>query len=284
MYRKVTHKHYTQHIWTKSKPSYWGEQKANISISRCGLFTGKGQFSMNYIAPYPFIYLFLNGETSVEIDDKSYTATKGDILFVFEGQHKKLHESSAQPLENYYLDLQGNAVEQILQSMGVNREQQFFHGESHELLQAIMEKIFRELETKQLNPLKQSLLSWQVLEAIQLQLPQKKEIHDDPCEEIRLLIQKDFRYSLSINEIADKFQLSRSTIFRQFKKRFGLSPKQYLEKLRLEFAYNQLSIQDISIKEIAFNSGYNSVNHFIRMFKKRYETTPLKHQRKQTFH
>ena len=279
MYRETNTDDYYQQIWVAEQTPQWNNKQADFYIPRCGQFHGYGRYKMNYLSPYIFCYLFIEGETSINIDGRDYIGRSGDLLFVFEGQHKKLQESPEAPLKNFHIDLQGTAVEAILNSMNIRRGQQFFQGHFYEKLQHLVTEITLELAKPHVDVLKQSMLSWRLLEGIHRELPQIDKPLDDPSERIRLLIQRDFRFSLSIEEIADKLGVSRSTIFRQFKKKYGLSPKQYLEELRLAFASEQLSIRNISISEVAFNSGYNSVNHFIRMFKKRYEQTPFQYQK-----
>lgn len=279
MHREKKNKDFKQQVWIADLISPKEHREPDFFISRCGSFEGQGQFSMNYIAPYPFLYVFLDGETAVEIDDQSITARAGDILFVFKGQQKKLCESKTAPLKNFYIDLQGSAVESILKSMAIDKENQFFHGNFDKTLVHIFDELTVECQKQITNPIKLSSLGWRLLDAIQTELPQENLVLLEACERIRLLIEKDFRFGLTITEIAQKVALSRSTVFRQFKEKYKISPKQYLEELRLNFACDQVKSSNITVAEIALNSGYNSVNHFIRMFKKHFKKTPLQYQK-----
>ena len=64
---------------------------------------------------------------------------------------------------------------------------------------------------------------------------------------------------------------------RQFKKRTGFAPYEYLIKLRLSKAKALLS-SDMSIADIANAVGFPNPSAFIRLFKKFENTTPNKYR------
>jgi transcriptional regulator GlxA family with amidase domain len=51
---------------------------------------------------------------------------------------------------------------------------------------------------------------------------------------------------------------------------------------RLEFARVLLETTDGSVADISFESGFENTSHFIRAFKSKFDTTPLKYR--QTIH
>jgi len=79
---------------------------------------------------------------------------------------------------------------------------------------------------------------------------------------------------LSMSTLSRRVNLS-VTRFRQlFKKELGLSPMQYIKRVRLERAANLLQTSFLSIKEVGFHTGLGDTSHFVRDFKKRYGLTP----------
>lgn len=73
--------------------------------------------------------------------------------------------------------------------------------------------------------------------------------------------------SLSIHHIAEKLSVSDSLFRRDFKKRFGVSPKEYLDNLRIEYAVTLLQTGYFSQKEIARRCGFSDVKYFRTAFK-----------------
>ena len=67
---------------------------------------------------------------------------------------------------------------------------------------------------------------------------------------------------------------SHSQLGKLMHKHFGISPHEYIEKIRLDEAYRELSLTNIPIVEISENVGYSSFSHFNKIFKKKYGITP----------
>lgn len=83
-----------------------------------------------------------------------------------------------------------------------------------------------------------------------------------------------FAEGLTVEGLAKAFNLSRNALFLLCKKRFGQSPKQLIQELRMNKASQLLRNTDLKIKEIAASTGYNDSMQFSRSFKSYYHYTP----------
>ncbi len=79
---------------------------------------------------------------------------------------------------------------------------------------------------------------------------------------------------LEIGEICAVGFMSQSSLQRAFHERFGMSPKAYLCKLRINRAMELLLSQNQSVKEIAFACGFFDEKYFSRAFKQKYGFPP----------
>ncbi|KEQ14124.1 hypothetical protein GZ77_06630 [Endozoicomonas montiporae] len=68
--------------------------------------------------------------------------------------------------------------------------------------------------------------------------------------------------------------LTQRTLNRRFRDATGMSPSQYLQQLRLNHCAELLKSTDLSITEIALQSGYNDPDYFSRQFKQHYQLNP----------
>ena len=59
----------------------------------------------------------------------------------------------------------------------------------------------------------------------------------------------------------------------------GAGFSEYVNTARIKYACNLLTTTDLSVKEIAFSSGYNSVEHFMYVFKKKTADTPANYRK-----
>lgn len=93
---------------------------------------------------------------------------------------------------------------------------------------------------------------------------------------LRDFMQANFSKPLSINDYAYLTGRSVSTFRRDFKTQFGgISPKQWLIDKRLEKAHSLLGRHtDATVTDIALESGYEDIPHFIKAFHQKYGITP----------
>ncbi len=87
-------------------------------------------------------------------------------------------------------------------------------------------------------------------------------------------IYENYAGSVTLEDIAKAANISRSEAGRCFHKYMGCSPIDALIQYRLQIAHRLLSEKMLSLQEISFACGFNSVNYFSRQFKKTYGCTP----------
>ncbi|QES87161.1 AraC family transcriptional regulator [Rhizosphaericola mali] len=84
--------------------------------------------------------------------------------------------------------------------------------------------------------------------------------------------------NLTIDKLSQIACMSKPNFFKAFKKEFGISPIELILKERVTYAKNLLKNPDHSISEVCFNSGFNNMSHFFRVFKKQEGLTPKSYQ------
>lgn len=100
-------------------------------------------------------------------------------------------------------------------------------------------------------------------------------------------INDNYHKEITIEEIADHCDLSVSYLSTLFKRFIGTSPIDYLIYLRLRSA-KMLLAKDLSVTEVAIKTGFNSIYHFSRIFKKKFSISPSQfattHRKKHLLH
>lgn len=91
-------------------------------------------------------------------------------------------------------------------------------------------------------------------------------------------IHLNYSYPLSVNDIADTIGISRSHLFRSFKKETGISPKDYLTSYRIRKACSLLEHTNLSITAIANTTGFDNSLYFSKAFKKAKGITPSEYK------
>lgn len=81
-----------------------------------------------------------------------------------------------------------------------------------------------------------------------------------------------------IAQLARQFKISLRSFNRRFKNATGLTPVQYLQKVRMRIAGELLKTSNLTIAEIAYKTGYQDLAHFTSLFKKHFATTPSQYR------
>lgn len=92
-------------------------------------------------------------------------------------------------------------------------------------------------------------------------------------------INKNFREELTIPEIAKEFGYHPSYIAHLFCDRLKIPFRTYLGAIRSEYAASLIRAGEKNLTEIAYDSGYNSLNTFCRSFKKHFNMTPSEYKK-----
>lgn len=95
-------------------------------------------------------------------------------------------------------------------------------------------------------------------------------------------INNNFERDISLGDIAKFVFLSPSYFTRAFKEETGVSPINYLLKVRIERAKELLADTGFRISDIALNVGFSNQQRFNEMFKKFTSQTPLQYRKKHT--
>lgn len=83
---------------------------------------------------------------------------------------------------------------------------------------------------------------------------------------------------ISIERLAHDIGISPTQLRRNFQKWFGASPREYLNRLRLEDARRLLETTELSVNDIAEHIGFLSPPHFSRLFKHTFGMPPAQYR------
>ncbi|QNL20440.1 helix-turn-helix domain-containing protein [Hyphobacterium sp. CCMP332] len=103
---------------------------------------------------------------------------------------------------------------------------------------------------------------------------------DDPILEklIKAVEDNIANENFGVQDLADILAISKSTLLRTVKKHSSMSVNQFIREIRLEQAKNKLEESELSISEIAFQTGFSSPSYFIKCFKDKYGLSPGEHR------
>jgi len=107
---------------------------------------------------------------------------------------------------------------------------------------------------------------------------------DRRIRHLEKLFAGDLSHDWSLDEMAERVNISTSHLGRLFRLQTGISPKEYLRQRRLERAARLLRETFLTVKEIRLATGYNDKTMFIKAFKAKYGAAPNEYRKQPNKH
>lgn len=104
--------------------------------------------------------------------------------------------------------------------------------------------------------------------------PAAETQHANAVELAITRIQNEYARDLDMKVLAQELGVGYSWFRSRFAAHTGLGPHQYLLELRLVRARNLLAETDLSVKEIAMQTGFEDEHYFSRLFRQKLNLTP----------
>lgn len=118
-------------------------------------------------------------------------------------------------------------------------------------------------------------LCWRALGKMEMQ---QAADHDLPPWFSVALQQLHADPNVSVDQLARDTGISTAQLRRHFHRRFGASPREYLNRVRLEDARQLLETTDLSAGDIAGRIGFHSSSHFNMLFKSAFGVPPAQYR------
>ena len=101
-----------------------------------------------------------------------------------------------------------------------------------------------------------------------------EENEDERIRKTKEYIETHYMCDIGIQEMADLACMNVDSFSRFFHKRTGRTPNRYLIDYRLGIAARMLLTTKLSVAEIGFSCGFNTLSHFNRLFRESKGCTP----------
>ena len=211
--------------------------------------------------PYAALSLRVSGSAGIEVGGELLEASIGDILYIPEGMAYKAEYTESEMIVVHLLGCNYTEPE-VITPLNSTLVESFFAG----MLKAWETKCTHNYIKSQIYALFDAL-------------SRETEMGGDTTAFMLALEYIDTHFTdptLSVETVCRVSYLCRSTLQRRFQRRFGMSPQQYITKLRLERALVLLAGGKLTVGEVSRASGFADEKYFSRTFKKRYGFSPIK--------
>ena len=224
--------------------------------------------------------LILQGSCRQDINGIRYDCGPGTLCFLSPADYH-LFLFEGEPVDACCLSFSENVLSQEVLTALQRAETPWVLPLAPEALCRIRELL--ELAEKELSgehPLQQSaadaIVNLLLIELLR-ELPEKGQELPVPKAGLRGCvgyIRKHFREQLTLETVAKAFGVTPNHFCRVFRQLTGIPFREYLLRLRLEYAMQQLTQTEQSVTEICLESGFNSPSYFSKAFRERFGKAP----------
>jgi AraC-like DNA-binding protein len=246
------------------------------------LFSGEARpFGGHGIGPavhdYYLVHTVIAGEGVFETGGKRYTCMAGDSFFIFPGELFSYQADPHNPWHYVWVSFVGHAGDPLLSVIGVTLANPVVRGGGEGSILGLYRKLrngFRHADNASLADLESAgllrLLLHEFGKANRTSLP----VRHAPLADIDRQIDQaarwlslQFNQQISIEGMCRSLGYHRTHLSKMFKRTTGLSPMQYLYKIRMERAQTLLE-SPLTIDQIASSVGFNDALYFSKQFRK----------------
>lgn len=203
----------------------------------------------------------------------------GDMVIFPPNTHYKY--TGLKPFCYHWIHFSGSCAEQFISSCELKINEVMHPGISENMLIA-MQKIKNEFKNRDLfweSTAVSQLIKLFAAAGKSMNSNHKKSNEITEMEKTAAYIQSHINSSLSVNKLADMCHMSVSGFRSKFKAYAGMSPKEYINTVKLSEAVRLLTTTDTSVENIAAICGYNDAMYFSRFFRRKTGQSPSEYRK-----
>lgn len=235
-----------------------------------GVMESRGAFRYDQLSPMCAVHHIVAGRGTFEIDGRTWSGAAGDVVCFFPGQFIHYYDAPGQPWRYYWWRLEGARPEWTLAFAGLSRRTPRLRPADDRAVR-LFEQLDARLAQGGCSPHEPISWAWAMLAALAGRGVQPA---GDLAAAAHALIESEYDAGLTIEELAARLHVDRTTLFRHFRARYGQSPKAHLEALRLRKAQYLLRSTRRGLKDLAFACGYSDADYFVRRFRLAFGLAP----------
>lgn len=240
-------------------------------------------YSFNYergrvLQEFQLLYITRGKGQFVSKNNTVCEVQEGTVIFLFPGEWHTYRPDELTGWESYWVGFNGDFASNLLHRNNISTGNPVLNIGYDEEIVNLYQKILDVSNNER--PGYQQLLSGVVMHLLAYLFYREKDKNWKDKEVLkkidkaRLIIREKLNTSVSPKEIAASLNMSYTWFRRMFRQYSGLAPAQYITQLKIQKAKELLSVSNKTVKEIAIELGFESIDYFSTSFKRQTGTTP----------
>ncbi|MEQ6929965.1 AraC family transcriptional regulator [Clostridium perfringens] len=272
-----------QILWKK-----YVKENFEMNVDECGIEQGIPGLGYNYeVLKNAVIHYVTKGYGTFKFNGKVYNLKQGDIFILLKGMKVEYVASIDDPWEYYWIGFSGSNANEYLNRTSITNSYVANCEKNSKIPQLILNmcEISKTYDPSRSDDILLLKELYSLLYALIEEFPKPfeykdKELHTYIQDSLNF-INSNYMHSITVQEIADYVNLSRSYLYKMFIKNLGISPQRYLINLRMYKATLLLKGTKLPIGEVENSVGYSDSLLFSKTFSKHFSMSPLNYRNNQ---
>lgn len=232
-----------------------------------------------YIRDYYLIHFVTKGSGYFETQNRKFYISTGDAFILYPGELGIYYSPDTRYTWSFcWIGFSGSKAKEYLASTGLSEcvkrsvNQQF---SSHIL------NCLNYIEGNRHSPsqIKLNICILNCLDVLMQDSKNKSLQAEDHVERALSYIEYNYTQHITTKDVCAYLNLDRTYFYRIFKKKYNISPEQYIMQYRIQKSLNLLQNTNYSISEIAYYVGVNDLYYFSRLFRKMMNMSPTEYRK-----
>lgn len=221
-----------------------------------------------------------SGCQNIRVGEKVYCINKGDAIVIFPNNIHEYTADSSQSAKTMFMIFNTKLLSETVPEIITKYPENPYIPASK--ISTDLKIAFKKL-AKSENHIEKIGLAFIILSELMQAIPlQPLETNLNMPAKITSYIDDHFTENLTINHLSKVFGYHPSYIAHIFCDHLKIPFRTYLGSLRCQYAAKQIRTSKKSLTEIAYESGFNSLNTFCRCFKTHMGKTPSQYKKEHT--
>lgn len=271
---------YMQILWKK-----YTKENFEMNLDECGIEQGIPGFGYKYeVLKNAVMHYVSKGKGTFKVNNKIFNLKQGDIFIILKGMNVEYMASMDDPWEYYWIGFSGSNSIEYLNRTSIIDSYVVTCTEDSKIPNIILNmcEISKNYNPSSSDDIVLLRELYSLLYTFIKEFPKEfeykdKELHTYIQDAINF-INSNYMNSITVNEIANHVNLSRSYLYKMFIKNLKVSPQKYLINLRMYKATLLLKNTKLPIGEVANKVGYTDSLLFSKTFSKYFSVSPLNYR------
>ena len=233
--------------------------------------------------PENFLFYCVDGHGWYKIGDQRYEVGPNEFFILPQNKEHAYGSSEESPWSIYWVHFGGDSLQEFNNTQVVQRHFKPFHIKNNAEMLSLFTKIYKTLELGYsidnllfANMCLSHYVSLFIYNSRHYSVTATDKI--DCVDSAILHMQEHINENISLNDLSKQYNYSVSRFSNLFKKKTGYAPIDYFVQMKMQKACQQLDFTNESIKNIAFNMGFDDPYYFSKRFRTVIGMSPKKYR------